>query len=65
MSRNVGVNRHHNRHPRGFTESLAAELLMNKDVRVAVLGFVLLLPALVLVSSEVLALERPDALVEP
>ena len=38
---------------------------MNKDVRVAVLGFVLLLPALVLVSSEVLALERPDALVEP
>lgn len=38
---------------------------MNKDVRVAVLGFVLLLPALVLVSSGVLALERPDALVHP
>jgi hypothetical protein len=38
---------------------------MNRDVRVALVGFVLLLPALVLVSSGLLGLERPDALVNP
>ena len=38
---------------------------MSRDVRVAVLGLVLLLPALVLVSSGLLGLERPDALVHP
>jgi len=38
---------------------------MNRDVRVAVLGFALLLPALVLVSTGLLHLERPDALVHP
>ena len=46
-------------------ESLASEVLMNRDVRVAVLGFALLLPALVLVSTGLLHLERPDALVHP
>jgi hypothetical protein len=38
---------------------------MNRDVRVAVLGFALLLPAFVLVSTGLLHLERPDALVHP
>ncbi|MFY9550707.1 MAG: hypothetical protein WAU32_06110, partial [Thermoanaerobaculia bacterium] len=45
--------------------ALAAEVPMSRDVRVAVLGFLLLLPALVLVSSGLLGLERPDALVHP
>lgn len=38
---------------------------MVSDARVAVVGFVLLLPALILVSSGLLGLERPDALVHP
>ena len=38
---------------------------MNKDVSVAILGLVLLLPALVLVSTGFLDLERPDVLVHP
>ena len=38
---------------------------MNRDERVAVLGLVLLLPALVLVSTGLLDLERPDVLVHP
>ena len=38
---------------------------MNRDVRVAVLGFALLLPAFVLVSTGLLHLERPAALVHP
>lgn len=38
---------------------------MNRDARVAVLGLLLLLPAIALVSSGVLGLERPDALVHP
>jgi len=38
---------------------------MNKDVKVALLGLLLLLPALTLVSTGLLHLERPDALVHP
>jgi hypothetical protein len=38
---------------------------MNRDVRVAVLGFALLVPAFVLVSTGLFHLERPDALVHP
>ena len=38
---------------------------MNRDVRAAVLGLLLLLPALVLVSAGLLGLEPPDALVHP
>ena len=38
---------------------------MRRDVRTAVLGFVLLLPALVLVSSGLLGLEPPSSLVHP
>ncbi len=36
-----------------------------RDARVAALSFVLLLPALVLVSSGLLGFERPDTLVHP
>ena len=38
---------------------------MNRDVRAAVLGLLLLLPALVLVSAGLLGLEPPGALVHP
>ena len=38
---------------------------MSTDARVAVVGLLLLLPALVLVSSGLLGLERPDAVVHP
>jgi hypothetical protein len=38
---------------------------MNRDVRIAVLSFALLLPALVLVSSGVLGLEPAAAVVHP
>ncbi len=38
---------------------------MNRDVRMAVLGLLLLLPALVLVTTGLLDLERPDVLVHP
>lgn len=38
---------------------------MSRDVRMAVLGFALLLPALVLVSSGLLGLEPAGALVHP
>jgi hypothetical protein len=38
---------------------------MVRDAKVAVVGLVLLLPALVLVLSGLLGLERPDALVHP
>jgi len=38
---------------------------MSRDLRVAVLGLVFLLPALVLVSSGLLGFERADALVHP
>jgi hypothetical protein len=38
---------------------------MVRNVSVAGVGFVLLLPALVLVSSGLLGFERPDALVNP
>lgn len=38
---------------------------MNRDARMAVLGLLLLLPALVLVSTGLLDLERPDVLVHP
>jgi len=38
---------------------------MSRNVRVAVLGLLLLLPALVLVSAGLLSLELPDLLVHP
>ena len=38
---------------------------MNRHLQVAVAGFVLLLPALILVSSGLLGFERPAALVHP
>ena len=38
---------------------------MTRDARAAVLGLLLLLPALVLVSTGLLDLERPDVLVHP
>lgn len=38
---------------------------MTRNLRVALLGLLLLLPALVLVSSGLFGLERPDALVHP
>ena len=38
---------------------------MNKHLQVAVAGFILLLPALLLVSTGLLGLERPAALVHP
>jgi hypothetical protein len=38
---------------------------MVRDAKVAVVGLVLLLPALVLVSSGLFGLERPDAVVHP
>jgi len=38
---------------------------MNRPLKVAVAGLVLLFPALILVSTGVLGIERPDALVHP
>lgn len=38
---------------------------MNRNVGLAVLGLFLLLPAIVLVSTDLLEVDRPDALVHP
>jgi len=47
------------------TERLQMEASMNRNVQVAIVGFLLLLPALVLASCGFLGLEPPAALIHP